>query len=325
MRKLAVAIGSSLILFLVSMSMAYCDGDFELELFIDEAVEGQNIVFNVSVLNPSVANAEIEPYFVSPDGVEVPFMFPPPKDSGDRRPWVYPAIPPATGRVNGSEEASLKNVQGETKFEWRTAFNGRVGKVVVDEEEAGNWTLKVRVTGIDFSKEGTIDETLTADFNITKIYSQRNPKFIIFGLSILTSMFTSVATYFMVDQNKAKAVKEKVSAMQKEIMDAQRSGDKKRIMKAKKKQTEMMALQSEMMRNQFKPMIIYMIPLFAVFYFLRSQYDMVPVAELPFKLGFMQFFHQNNPISPDQFGFIAWYFATATWFGTIFRKIIGVV
>ncbi len=325
MRNLMAFMGSSLVFLLLSFSMAYCEGDFELELFIDEVVEGQNIVFNVSVLSQSIANVEVEPYFVSPDGVEVPFMFPPPQDSSERRPWIYPAIPPATGRVNGSEDASLKDVQGETEFEWRTAFNGKVGKVVVDENEIGNWTVKVVVTGIDFSINGTVEETFTADFNITRVYSQRNPKFVIFGLSILTSMFTTIATYFMVDQKKAKAIREKVSGMQKEILEAQRSGDKKRINKAKKKQTEMMALQSEMMRNQFKPMIIYMIPLFAVFYFLRSQFDMVPVAELPFKLGFMQFFHQNNPISPDQFGFIAWYFATATWFGTIFRKIIGVV
>jgi uncharacterized membrane protein (DUF106 family) len=227
--------------------------------------------------------------------------------------------------VNFSETGKLSNLGGETTFEWRTPFSGKIGKTKVDLEERGNWSLRLDVTAVDFGRNTTVSDSFGAEFNVTKMLSERNPKFIVFALSILTSTFTSVATYFMVDQKKAKMIKEKVSVMQKEIMEAQRSGDKKRIAKAKKKQSEMMALQSDMMRNQFKPMIIYMIPLFAVFYFLRAQFDMVPVAELPFRLGFMDFFHQNNPISADQFGFIAWYFATASWFGTIFRKILGVV
>ena len=207
-----------------------------------------------------------------------------------------------------------KNLTGKKQFKWATPFNNE-----------GEWTLKLVMSGVDFKQDRIVDESLDANFNVTKLLSERNPKYIIFFLSVATSMFTTMATYFMVDQKKAKAIKEKVSAMQKEVMAAQRSGDKKKIAKAKQKQSEMMSLQSEMMRNQFKPMIIYMIPLFAVFYFLRAQFDMVPVVELPFRLGFMQFFHQHNAISVDQFGFIAWYFASATWFGSIFRKILGVV
>ena len=208
----------------------------------------------------------------------------------------------------------VKNLTGKKQFKWITPFNNE-----------GEWTLKLVMSSVDFKQDRIVDESLDANFNVTKLLSERNPKYIIFLLSVATSMFTTMATYFMVDQKKGKAIKEKVSAMQKEVMAAQRSGDKKKIAKAKQKQSEMMSLQSEMMRNQFKPMIIYMIPLFAVFYFLRAQFDLVPVVELPFRLGFMQFFHQHNAISADQFGFIAWYFASATWFGSIFRKILGVV
>jgi len=313
----------ALVLLTILFLPAGLSQDFKLELFSDRVEEGQTIWFNFTVLNSNLSNVEVSPVFVAPDGTEVPFAFPTQDESVRRR---FPSqIPPASGTVNGSETGSLDNMRGETKFEWRTPFNGKVLKVPVDPEELGNWSVKVTATAVDFKTDKTVTETLTDGFNITKVYSERNPKFIVFGLSILTSMFTTLATYFMVDQKKAKMVRDKVSTMQKEIMEAQRSGDKKRIAKAKKKQSEMMALQSDMMRNQFKPMIIYMIPLFAVFYFLRSQFDMVPVAELPFRLSFMDFFHQNNPISADQFGFIAWYFATASWFGTIFRKIIGVV
>jgi uncharacterized membrane protein (DUF106 family) len=305
--------------------------DFEFQFYSETLEEGDIIYFNLSVLNPSLSTVSAEVSFISPDGIVVPFVFPP-QDDRARGIFLKPAYPPGTGRVNNSETASLKDIRGETKFEWRTLYNGRVtnfpadlAKLTVDEGEKGNWTARVVVSAIDFERDAEVRDTFTASFNVTRVMSERNPKFIVFALSILTSTFTSVATYFMVDQKKARLIKDKVSAMQKEIMDAQRSGDKKRIAKAKRKQSEMMSMQSEMMRNQLKPMVIYMIPLFAVFYFLRSQFNMVPVAELPFKLGFMQFFHQNNPISPDQFGFIAWYFATATWFGTIFRKVLGVV
>ncbi len=314
-------LGIALLTLFLALDIALCQ-DFEFEFYTSTVEEGGVITFNLSVLRQSLAGVAADVSFISPDGMVLQFVLPPQEDRGI---FIPPAYPPATGRVNESESGSLKNMQGQTKFEWRTPFNGRVGKTTVDEGEKGNWTAKVSVSAIDFAGNRTVDETFTADFNVTKIYSERNPKFIVFGLSILTSMFTTIATYFMVDQKKAKMVKEKVSAMQKEIMDAQRSGDKKRIAKAKRKQSEMMTLQGEMMRNQMKPMIIYMIPLFAVFYFLRAQFNLVPVAELPFRLSFMQFFHQNNPISADQFGFIAWYFATATWFGTIFRKLLGVM
>jgi uncharacterized membrane protein (DUF106 family) len=306
------------LLLFVAMGSAHSK-DFELELLVSDVEEGQQIVFNLTPLNPSLRNVQVGATLIGPDG-EVEFVLPAP----DRRMWPAPSFPPGTGRVNGTEVAEMDDISGETKFEWRTPFNGRIQKNILDKEEEGNWTLRVVVKGVDFENDQSVQQTLEANFTITRLLSVRNPKYIIFAISAVTSLFTTVATFAMVDQKRAKMIREKVKTMQKEVMTAQRSGDKKKITKAKKKQSEMMALQSEMFRSQLKPMIIYMIPLFAVFYFLRSQFDMIPVAELPFRLGFMQFFHQNNGISVNQFGFIAWYFASATWFGSIFRKILGV-
>lgn len=208
----------------------------------------------------------------------------------------------------------LTDVGMESNFSWTAPNN-----------QEGMWTVELNVSGVDFEQQKVVNEMLVAEFNVTKLMSHGNAKFVIFALSALTSLFTTVLSYFMVDQKRLKVVREKVSEFQKEMMAAQRSGDQKKIAKMKKKQAEMLSLQSELMRSQFKPMIIYMIPLFAVFYFLQAQYNLVPVVELPFRLSFLQFFHQNNAISPDQFGFIAWYFASATWFSSIFRKIFGVM
>ncbi len=208
----------------------------------------------------------------------------------------------------------LSDVGMGTNFSWTTPNN-----------QEGRWTIELNVSGVDFEQQKVVNEMLVAEFNVTKLMSHGDAKFVIFVLSALTSFFTTVLSYFMVDQKRLKVVREKVSEFQKEMMAAQRSGDQKKIAKMKKKQAEMLSLQSELMRSQFKPMIIYMIPLFAVFYFLQAQYNLVPVVELPFRLSFLQFFHQNNAISPDQFGFIAWYFASATWFSSLFRKIFGVM
>lgn len=315
------------LLFMISVVVLTLDAglseNFQLELFNDQAEEGDMIYFNVSILNPKLSNVTVEVKFIGPSGDSLAFSLP----REDRSRWLPPSFPPGTGTVNGSQkDVSLKRMRGETKFAWRTLFNGRVDNDnIFDRKEEGNWTLSVTLTAVDFERSALIEETEKREFNVTRLEAGSGGKFVIFILSALTSLFTTAASYFMVDQNKARALKKKVNDMQKEIMDAQRSGDKKRIAKAQQKQSQMMSLQGEMMRNQFKPMIIYMIPLFAVFYFLRAQYDLVPVVELPFRLSFMQFFHQNNPISPDQFGFIAWYFASATWFGSIFRKVIGVV
>ncbi len=305
---------------LLLVNLGFCQ-TFELELFTDSVQEGERISYNLSINDPQLSNVTVEQRFRGPNGKTADFRLP----SSDRDRWPSPSISPATGTVNGSEKLELRRVRGETSFEWRTPLNGRIDKEVYDEEELGNWTLLVTVSAVDFDQGKIVEKTLQADFNVTKMHAKKNPKFVVLTLSVLTSLFTTLASYFMVDQKRARALKKKVSAMQKEIMDAQKSGDKKKIAKSKQKQSQMMSLQGEMMRNQFKPMIIYMIPLFAVFYFLRAQYDLIPVVELPFRLGFLQFFHQNNPISPDQFGFLAWYFSCATLFGSIFRKIIGVV
>jgi len=208
----------------------------------------------------------------------------------------------------------IADVGSQSNFSWTTPYN-----------REGRWTLELNVSGVDFQQQRPVSYALAAEFNVTKVMSHGDAKFVIFALSAFTSLFTTILSYYMVDQKRLKVVREKVSAFQKEMMAAQRSGDQKKIAKMKKKQAEMLSLQSELMRSQFKPMIIYMIPLFAVFYFLQAQYNLVPVVELPFRLSFMQFFHQNNAISPDQFGFIAWYFASATWFSSIFRKIFGVM
>ena len=218
------------------------------------------------------------------------------------------------GPENTTIRLAERELSGSTLRSWKTPYN-----------KEGEWTLKVEASGIDFERDRVVKQKLEASFNVTKIYSSGNPKFVIFILSAVTSFFTTLINYFMIDQKRARAIKEKVSEFQKEMIAAQKSGDKKRIAKMRRKQAEMMNLQSEMMKNQMKPMIIYMLPLLGVFYYLQAHYNLIPVVELPFRIGFLQFFHQNNPISPDQFGFIAWYLVSATWFGSVFRKIFGVV
>ena len=274
------------LLLLAALSQAFLASvysqDFRLDVLNKTVKEGQIVMYNITILNPSLSNVSVKQIFLGPQNESIAL--------GD------------------------KEITGNTLLRWKTPFN-----------EEGSWTLKVEASGIDFEKDRVVKQELEANFNVTKIYSSGDPKYIIFILSALTSFFTTVINYFMIDQKRARAIKEKVSQFQKEMIAAQRSGDKKRIAKMRRKQSEMMSLQSEMMKNQMKPMIVYMIPLLAVFYYLQAQYNLIPVVELPFKIGFMQFFHRNNPISADQFGFIAWYLVSATWFGSVFRKIFGVV
>ena len=95
-----------------------------------------------------------------------------------------------------------------------------------------------------------------------------NPALTVLIIAFFVSLITTIANKYLVDQDEMNAIQERNKAFQKELRDAQKRGDGKKIAELQAKQTEMMKDQSAMMSNQFKPMIVTFVPIILIFFLL---------------------------------------------------------
>ena len=97
-----------------------------------------------------------------------------------------------------------------------------------------------------------------------------NPALTVLIIAFFVSLITTIANKYLVDQDEMNAIQERNKAFQKELRDAQKRGDGKKIAELQAKQTEMMKDQSAMMSNQFKPMIVTFVPIILIFFWMRT-------------------------------------------------------
>lgn len=92
---------------------------------------------------------------------------------------------------------------------------------------------------------------------------------IIFLLSFLTSLTTTLIYKFTIDQNKAKAIKENIKILSDKAKEKQKKGDKEEFNKILQ---DIMKLNSEYTAMTFKPMIISLFPAFLILFLIKSIY-----------------------------------------------------
>ncbi len=140
---------------------------------------------------------------------------------------------------------------------------------------------------------------------------QQNALFTILGISAALSLATTLVYKFMTDQTLIKQVKEDVKKYQKEMKE--HKGDTAKVMELSKK---MNALNMKIMPQQFKPMLITIIPFIIIFYLLRSIY--MGMVIIPFDFHF--------PLSGLEtgLGWIGTYIIFSMVLTTVFRKAMKV-
>ena len=92
-----------------------------------------------------------------------------------------------------------------------------------------------------------------------------NPVLTVFVISAAVSLLTVTAQKLLVDQDKMNEMQERSKTFNKELREAQASGDGKKVAKLQAQQMEMMQDQSEVMKMSFRPMIVTMIPILLIF------------------------------------------------------------
>jgi uncharacterized membrane protein (DUF106 family) len=138
--------------------------------------------------------------------------------------------------------------------------------------------------------------------------------FAVFIVSIIVGVISVSGNYFLVDQEKLKAMREEFSEYNNRLMQARKTGNKKELRKLEAKGKQVRQQQAEMTSMSMKPMFLTIIPIFIFFGWVRAQ----PIAgELVINLPF------TLPIFGNSLGWLGWYILCSFFFSQTFRKILG--
>ncbi|MBN1786196.1 MAG: DUF106 domain-containing protein [Candidatus Methanofastidiosa archaeon] len=150
---------------------------------------------------------------------------------------------------------------------------------------------------------------------------------VVIVLAIVVGTFMTLVQHFMVDQQELKKMRKEVSEYQGKLMKSQRSGDKKAQRKLQLQKPQIDAMNQKMMKQNFKPLYITMIPALIFYSWLRHTYEPMAVEailHLPFSLfnlPLLSYLHDGT-IAANQMGAIGWYIVFVSFFSNIVRKIL---
>lgn len=138
-----------------------------------------------------------------------------------------------------------------------------------------------------------------------------NPVVSILIVSASVSTLINLCYKFMIDQSKAKAIKERARELQKEMKELQKKNDMEGMNKI---MSEAMKNNTEQMRLMLKPMLVSMLVAVLTLPWLSQNYAGISVT-IPASLPFI-----GNVIP---FGWIGWYVLCSIPFILITRKLFG--
>ena len=160
-----------------------------------------------------------------------------------------------------------------------------------------------------------------------------NPALTVLIIAFIVSLITTVANKYLVDQDEMNEIQERNKAYQKELREAQKRGDGKRLAELQARQTEMMQDQSKMMSNSFKPMIVTFVPIILIFFWMRTSAISHLVLILPPSVYWVtltplwhvigSFVYGGHATTPYGIGWLLWYMICTFGMSQILRKFLG--
>jgi uncharacterized membrane protein (DUF106 family) len=140
--------------------------------------------------------------------------------------------------------------------------------------------------------------------------------FVVF-LAVVMTFITSLANRLLTNREQLTAWRKQISEWQTEFNQARKSGDKKQLDKAMRKQKQIMQIQSKMFTQQMKVTLIFIVPFFLFWTWLNGVYGITPVA-----------FLSGWPLGPEGhpggLTVFYWYLLCSFAFGTIFSHVLGI-
>ena len=160
-----------------------------------------------------------------------------------------------------------------------------------------------------------------------------NPALTVLIIAFFVSLITTVANKYLVDQDELNRKQLEMKEFNKELREAQKRGDGKKLAEMQAKQAELMQEQTAMMSDQFKPRIVTLVPIFLIFLWMRSSaiHDLVII--LPRTVYWIiltpmwhmigSFMYGGQATIPYGIGWLLWYFICTFGMSQILRKYLG--
>jgi uncharacterized membrane protein (DUF106 family) len=135
----------------------------------------------------------------------------------------------------------------------------------------------------------------------------------IMGISLLLATITSFIGVRSLDLEQYRRLMIESARARKEIMDATRSGNQRRIDKAQKKQNQLMQEQSKMSMDRMRSSMLFTVPMLLIWPSLGRFFGEIIVANFPF----------DFPYIPREFSFIQWYLLCSFSMNVILNRVFG--
>jgi uncharacterized membrane protein (DUF106 family) len=160
--------------------------------------------------------------------------------------------------------------------------------------------------------------------SIGVLYTPGSTYFIIlFNLTV--AVLISLLTKLLIDVEKISRHQREIKTHQENKKKAMETADKKLWQKVQRREEYIKKIQSEMMFQQMKPMLVYFVPITIIFFLMRSAFVNIPIAWMPFRFPEIPIIIRNVRYLDHLtwMGFTGWYFLTSLGLGTFVRRFLG--
>jgi len=140
----------------------------------------------------------------------------------------------------------------------------------------------------------------------------------IFLLAAAISLLISSVNRLLTNPEKTKEWKREVTEWNTALRKARRDGDKKTIERLMKKQKQILQLQSKMMWQSMKVMMLFFVPIMIIWQILGGFYGPIPIAYFPGVGPII-----SLPLLGNIFSLFWWYMLCSFLFSTVFSHLFG--
>ena len=137
--------------------------------------------------------------------------------------------------------------------------------------------------------------------------------FIIMGIAAALGTATSFIGVRSMDLDAYRKITIESTKIRKELMDATRSGNQRRIAKAQQRQQDLMAQQSKISMDRMRSSMFFTLPLLFLWRPLSEFFSGTVIAYFPFSF----------PRIPMEFKFIQWYLLCSISFNIVLNRLFG--
>ena len=182
---------------------------------------------------------------------------------------------------------------------------------------------------------GPIYAVLNAIFNpiLAMDPNPANPALTVLIIAFIVSLITTIANKYLVDQDALNERQKRMQDFNKELREAQKRGDGKRMAELQAQQADMMKDQTAMMSDQFKPMIVTFVPIILIFFWMRASaiHDLVVILPTtvywvtltPLWHAIGSVIYGGQATIPYGIGWLLWYMICTFGMSQILRKYLG--